>query len=88
MIWVTVFPDNGYEIEDDENFQLFKHKSDVENGKLDERKLAKSGTHVKLSFFLNILHNMCVYNNIRNSQIAVISRTNYKFWKRFAKGTN
>eukprot|EP00256_Glycine_max_P057040 XP_014624730.1 uncharacterized protein LOC100788731 isoform X2 [Glycine max] len=52
-----LFPDNGYEIEDDENFQLFKHKSDVENGKLDERKLAKS----------------------------VISRTNYKFWKRFAK---
>ncbi|KAG4951468.1 hypothetical protein JHK85_045335 [Glycine max] len=38
----NVFPDNGYEIEDDENFQLFKHKSDVENGKLDERKLAKS----------------------------------------------
>ncbi|XP_029130049.1 uncharacterized protein LOC109812492 isoform X2 [Cajanus cajan] len=52
----TLLPDDGYEIEDGETLCLFKHKTDLENGKIDERKLPKS----------------------------VISKINYKFWKRLA----
>ncbi|KAK7386238.1 hypothetical protein VNO78_26311 [Psophocarpus tetragonolobus] len=52
-----LLPDDGYENEDYKNLQLFKHKRDLENGKMDEKNLPKS----------------------------VISKINYRFWKRFAK---
>ncbi|XP_027337036.1 uncharacterized protein LOC113850666 [Abrus precatorius] len=37
-----LLPDEGYEIEDDESLHLFKHKRDLENGKIDERRIPKS----------------------------------------------
>lgn len=47
---MTVLPVDAYEIEDDGNFYLFKHIKDLENGKMDERKLRKPGIHVNFFF--------------------------------------